>query len=198
MNGLTGRNTGSNEVELIGSKRGIATLVSFILLLCLGVSAKKNFALCKLDGGWAKNETEVKNEILGYYKELFQFHDGTGVEEVLENITPMVTLEQNATLMAEVSVLEIREVVFAMGPHKAPGLDGYNSHFFQVHWDVIRHDVVGAVQQFFRTGKLFQEFNRTFIAQIPKVPQPQVVTQFRPISLCNLCAKLLLRSLQID
>ena len=38
---------------------------------------------------------------------------------------------------------------------------------------------------FFRIGKLIKQLNRNFIALIPKVKDPEVLSDFRPIYLCN-------------
>lgn len=72
-------------------------------------------------------------------------------------------------------------------PEKAPGPDGFNAHFFQVCWGIIKHDVCKAVSNFFRSGKL--QVNSTFLELIPKVDNPEVFEEFRPISLCNVLVK---------
>jgi hypothetical protein len=41
------------------------------------------------------------------------------------------------------------------------------------------------------SGKLSGGLNATFIALIPKVNKPQCFRDFRPISLCNLCYKII-------
>lgn len=53
-----------------------------------------------------------------------------------------------------------------------------------------------ALKHFFRTGKLLPEWNQTLIALIPKVPQPESVTQLRPISLCNFCYKIIAKVIE--
>ncbi|GJZ69312.1 RNA-directed DNA polymerase, eukaryota, reverse transcriptase zinc-binding domain protein [Tanacetum coccineum] len=42
-----------------------------------------------------------------------------------------------------------------------------------------------AIKDFFKNGKLLKEINSTLIALIPKVAQPNNVTEFRPIACCN-------------
>lgn len=56
-------------------------------------------------------------------------------------------------------------------------------------WGIIKHDVCKAVSNFFRSGKLLKQVNSTFLELIPKVDNPEVFEEFRPISLCNVLVK---------
>ena len=51
------------------------------------------------------------------------------------------------------------------------------------------------VKAFFHSGFLLNSLNHTFITLIPKVPTPERVTQFRPISLCNVSYKIISKTL---
>lgn len=79
--------------------------------------------------------------------------------------------------------------MLSFNPDKAPGPDGFNAHFFQVCWGIIKHDVCKAVSNFFRSGKLLKQVNSNFLELIPKVDNPEVFEEFRPISLCNVLVK---------
>ena len=78
-----------------------------------------------------------------------------------------------------------------MGPYKAPGLDGILVCFFQNFWDIVKTDVCNVVQAFFHSGSLLKVFNQTFINLIPKIPNPEEVSHFRPISFCNVFYKII-------
>ena len=47
------------------------------------------------------------------------------------------------------------------------------------------------VKQTFQESELPHGINNTLIQLIPKVPSPQSITQFRPISLCNVTYKVI-------
>ncbi|KAL0293020.1 UNVERIFIED_CONTAM: hypothetical protein Sangu_3246300, partial [Sesamum angustifolium] len=49
--------------------------------------------------------------------------------------------------------------------------------------------MVEAVGEFFRTGKLLKQINNTLLALIPKVNMPTYVSDYRPISCCNVLYK---------
>ncbi|KAL0289214.1 UNVERIFIED_CONTAM: hypothetical protein Sradi_7078700 [Sesamum radiatum] len=49
--------------------------------------------------------------------------------------------------------------------------------------------------EFFRTGRLLRQVNATLITLIPKVSNPTVVGEFRPISCCNVLYKVITKIL---
>jgi hypothetical protein len=52
------------------------------------------------------------------------------------------------------------------------------------NWLVVKEDVIRAVKAFFRDGCMPNEVNDTAIVLIPKIPHPECLSDFRPISLC--------------
>ncbi|GJW49040.1 hypothetical protein Tco_0080686 [Tanacetum coccineum] len=72
-------------------------------------------------------------------------------------------------MISTVSSQEVCDVIFSVGNNKSSGLDGYTGAFFKEAWDIIVHDVIKAVQEFFVNGSLLKELNHTIIALIPKM-----------------------------
>ncbi|GJU43506.1 hypothetical protein Tco_1200772 [Tanacetum coccineum] len=95
----------------------------------------------------------------------------------------------NAHMTSPITNNEIKRAMFDIGDDKAPGPDGYTSAFFKKGWDVVGQEVCTAVHDFFANGQLLKEVNHTFIALIPKVTTPLKVTDYRPISCCNVLYK---------
>ena len=77
-----------------------------------------------------------------------------------------------------------------MAPFKASGLDGMPPLFYQNFWDLVRGDVIHDVLIFLNSGTLPNSLNHTFITLIPKTKNPENVTEYRPISLCNVLYKI--------
>lgn len=52
------------------------------------------------------------------------------------------------------------------------------------------NDVIAFCQKFLNTGEMSAEVNRTLVCLIPKVRKPQQMSELRPISLCNVLARI--------
>ena len=72
-----------------------------------------------------------------------------------------------------------------MNDSKALGPNGFSSLFFKKAWSIVGSDVVEAVESFFNSGCMLREINCTIIALVPKVPNPESMHDYRPISCCN-------------
>ena len=99
-------------------------------------------------------------------------------------------LQQNY-LKREVTAAEIKATLFSMPMNKSPGPDGYSVEFIRASWDTVGEDVIKAVREFFRNGKLLKDMNTTAISLIPKKPEACSLSDFRPISCCNIVYKLI-------
>lgn len=76
-----------------------------------------------------------------------------------------------------------------MGAYKAPGPDGFSPCIFQKYWHILGEEIFIAVQGMFVTGKLVEGLNHALICLIPKGESPELLSHFRPISLCNVMVK---------
>ncbi|XP_057529853.1 uncharacterized protein LOC130808394 [Amaranthus tricolor] len=80
---------------------------------------------------------------------------------------------------------EIKDAMFSIPSNKAPGLDGYNSHFFKAAWHIVGGDVIKSIRDFFRIGKLLKEISVTTLTMVPKIQTPSRVGDYRPIACCS-------------
>ncbi|XP_071704187.1 uncharacterized protein [Rutidosis leptorrhynchoides] len=103
--------------------------------------------------------------------------------------TKKIQRTKASTMVRNITDEEIKAAMFDIGDIRSPGPDGFSSTFFKSSWDIIGNDITHAIKDFFMTGQLLKEINHTVIALLPKVPSPSKVTDFRPISCCNVLYK---------
>jgi len=80
---------------------------------------------------------------------------------------------------------------------KSPGPDGFNDGFFHSNWNTIGDEVTKAIESFFYSGKLIKELNHTFITLVSKTTNASQLTDYRPISCCNVMYKFISKVLSI-
>ncbi|KAL3527602.1 hypothetical protein ACH5RR_012258 [Cinchona calisaya] len=101
----------------------------------------------------------------------------------------------NNQLVKPVAEKEIKEAHFSMHPNKAAGPDSTTPLFFQKFGHVIKLDIINVVYSFFHCGIMLRSMNKTIISLIPKVDNPINITQYMPISLCNVIYKIIAKIL---
>ncbi|GJS64070.1 RNA-directed DNA polymerase, eukaryota [Tanacetum coccineum] len=91
--------------------------------------------------------------------------------------------------------IRIKDAVWDCGSEKAPGPDGFTFKFYKSQWDTIAPDVIAYIREFEMTSFLPRGCNSSFIALVPKVEDPLVINDFRPISLIGSQYKILAKIL---
>lgn len=116
-------------------------------------------------------------------------------EDLFFDLQGRVSQAMNFALTQPFTKEEIKKSLFDMHPAKAPGVDGMPAGFFQNFWSIIGESVTKACLKFLNEGCELGSLNHTLIALIPKVKDPKLVTEFRPISLCTVVYKILSKTI---
>ena len=82
-----------------------------------------------------------------------------------------------------------------MGLTKALGPESMNALFYKIFWHIAGNDVITAVLDFLNNGNMQSEINFTRIVLIPKVKSPERMSDYGPISLCNVIYKVISKAL---
>nr|GFA01324.1 RNA-directed DNA polymerase, eukaryota [Tanacetum cinerariifolium] len=90
---------------------------------------------------------------------------------------------------------EIKEAGWDCGSSKAPGPDGFSFTFVKKYWDIIQKDMFDFINSFFVSSEMPHGSNSTFFTLIPKVNNPTLITDFRPISLIGTHYKIIAKIL---
>lgn len=89
--------------------------------------------------------------------------------------------EELESLGAHLDIMEIKQALFSLGAWKALG-----PHGFPQDWDLVKCSVNNFVNLVWEHPTNIAQVNQMNICLIPKVHNPEFVSQFRPIiSLCN-------------
>ncbi|KAG7569427.1 Reverse transcriptase domain [Arabidopsis thaliana x Arabidopsis arenosa] len=125
-----------------------------------------------------------------FFEKLFKSSSPCSVNALLAGFQPRVSASMNAALIKEVTEQEIYKAVFSIDSESAPGPDGFTALFFKKYWTVVKDQVISEVTGFFKTGIIPEEWNHTHLCLIPKIPNPNKMTDVRPISLCSVLYKI--------
>ncbi|KAL2223530.1 UNVERIFIED_CONTAM: hypothetical protein Sindi_3085800, partial [Sesamum indicum] len=98
--------------------------------------------------------------------------------------------EANSILLP-FTLVDVKQAVFDIVKDKASRPDRYSSSFFKAAWPIVGQEVTEAVLDFFNTGRLLKQINTTLLAVILKVHSPMSISDFRPISCCNVLYKII-------
>lgn len=149
------------------------------------------------DGSVVTDQEEMEQLAIEFYKQLFKAQDELQTDLVCQFVPHKVTQPMNETLDQPFTEDEVKFALFEMKPNKSPGVDGFTAGFFQKHWELVKDAITAAVLGFLNGGEMPEEVNRTLLILIPKVSNPQDLSQFRPISLCNVLYKICSKAMAI-
>ncbi|KAL0282464.1 UNVERIFIED_CONTAM: putative mitochondrial protein [Sesamum radiatum] len=157
-------------------------------------ASKRVFQIRNEDGHTLTTQEDVVNEFVSFYQRLLggdrrrEFIDLRYLRPWARHV---LTQEESQELVQSVTREEIKDAFFDIAEDKAPGPDGYSSGFYKAAWPVIGEEMIKAIMEFFTTGRLLKQVNTTILALIPKVRAPSTVSDFRPISCCNVLYKVI-------
>ena len=138
-----------------------------------------------VQGQWMEELEDIVKAASDYFDNLFCARAGDQMEECLNVVPSKVTNDMQEVPSSEFSAEEIKVALFQMGPIKAPGSNNMNALFYQKFWHVMGDNVLTAMLDFLNNGNMIPEINHTNIVLILKVKNPKKMSDFRPISLCN-------------
>ncbi|GKB05965.1 RNA-directed DNA polymerase, eukaryota [Tanacetum coccineum] len=137
-----------------------------------------------VDGTWIDSPKKVKKEFFDHFSNRFS-KPGERTATLHMEFPNQIHDDQRNELECEVTNDEIKKAVWECGTDKAPGPDGFTFGFLRHFWYLVERDVYDAVRYFFLNNDIPQGCNSSFIALIPKIPDANLVKDFRPISLID-------------
>ncbi|KAH9723191.1 reverse transcriptase domain-containing protein [Citrus sinensis] len=148
-------------------------------------------------GIWLKERDEIEEEICNHFQKLFTSSSPTPsqIQAALQGMTVKVTPEMNVQLEKPFTAEDVEEALANMCPTKAPRPDGLPTAFFQKHWKFVRNGMISTCLNVLNEQGNPSTLNHTFIALIPKIANPRKVSDYRPISLCNVIYRVVAKAI---
>jgi len=147
-----------------------------------------------IDGTWVEDPLLVKAEVLQHFQNRFyepQLHRPT-----LDGVSFSVLTSSQRDIMVEpFKEEEVTCVVWSCGNDKSPGPGGFNFRFIKHFWKEFKPDFLRFIAKFFVNASFPKGRNSSFIALIPKVKDPQAISDFRPIYLKGCIYKIIAKLL---
>ncbi|KAK5792684.1 hypothetical protein PVK06_033801 [Gossypium arboreum] len=144
------------------------------------------------NGEWYLDQSILSDEVARFFENLYG-EIPNSMSDLPLNIFPCLKEHDIDFLNKPVLNDEIKKALFDMAPLKALGSDGFHAHFFQSQWDSVGRAVCKWVQGIFPGNSIEVELNNTHIMLISKKDSLEDFSQFRPISLCSVLYKLVMK-----
>lgn len=142
-------------------------------------------------GRWLEDEDQTKSHVTNFLRGLFTEVDGSSEKPSLRYGFTKLAGDVANNLGRPIENGEVEKAIFAMKAWKAPDPDSFQAAFYQSNWHMIANDFYKFASSIWQNPSSISQVNDTDICLIPKTNKPEFVTQFRPVSLCNVCYKVI-------
>lgn len=147
-----------------------------------------------IDGSWTEEPTRVKEAVRLFF--LKRFQEPNFAKPRLDGITfKTINSHQNDMLVARFQEDEVKRAIWSCRSEKSPDPDGLNFKFIKQFWHVFQPDFLRFLDEFFVNGIFPKGSNAFFLALIPKVADPLLLNDYRPISLIGCMYKVVAKIL---
>jgi ribonuclease HI len=140
---------------------------------------------------WVEDEEQLQGMVNSFYKNLFACNDNNIQWQQTRYSYPIINELEYNLLRENITKDEVKHALFAMAPWKAPGPDGFPAGFYQNGWSKVENSLCDFAKSVWRNPVDVATVNFIDICLIPKIDRPEFVSQFRPISLCNVSYKII-------
>ncbi|WRX25707.1 Reverse transcriptase domain - like 10 [Theobroma cacao] len=137
----------------------------------------------------------IQNSAIDFFHNLLQAKN-CDISRLDPSLIPrIISSADNDFLCAAPSLQEVKEAVFNINKDSVASPDGFSSFFYQYCWDIIKHDLLNAVLDFFQGSHFPRGVTSTTLILLPKKPNACHWSEYHPISLCIVLNKIVTKLL---
>jgi hypothetical protein len=137
----------------------------------------------------------IEETMINHFRTLFQSQETRHIQRTVDVVKNTISHDDYNHLSAAFTEEEVKEAIYNMKGLAAPGPDGLPALFYHTYWGIIGQDVTKAALQILNNNEDTTPYNNTHICLIPKKPNPDHPSDFRPISLCNVTLKIITKTI---
>lgn len=123
-------------------------------------------------GAWFTDSTSLKKIAADFFINLFSQPELEDVRITIPWLFPDIEQSLWSDVAKPVTLMEVKDSLFAIGKLKAPGFDGFSALFYQNHWSLYSPEIFKVVKDAFSSCTIPAGLNHTIIALIPKTDGP--------------------------
>ena len=139
---------------------------------------------------WLEDVDQIGQAFVSYFEELFTTSRPKIEQELIDAVHPKVAERMNSTFTQDFHAMEVEKALKQMHPLTASGSNGMPLLFYHHFWPTVKFIVISTVLDFLNHDVSPPKFHYTHIVLIPKTKNLEKVSDYKPISLCNVAYKI--------
>jgi hypothetical protein len=112
---------------------------------------------------------------------------------MLQDVEHLTHMDQAHALDVPITLQELTHALNTGAKNRAPGCDGFGLEFYTTNWDTIKTDLLLLFNQMFVQHRLSVKQKHGIVINLPKCPNPQALSDYRPITLLTTEYKIMSR-----
>lgn len=140
------------------------------------------------------DRTQIERCFLDYYSNVWSVDNQLSFRDLLNALSAnhnRISKLNCTSFLKLVTKSEVYRTLCSFPSGKSPGPNCLNVDFYRFFWHDVGNHFFDAINHFFHSSTLPNSWSNTYLALIPKHDKPKIVTDYRPISLCNVCYKVI-------
>ncbi|KAE8693418.1 Polycomb group protein FERTILIZATION-INDEPENDENT ENDOSPERM [Hibiscus syriacus] len=144
----------------------------------------------KIEGVVISEPVKIKNSVYEFFRTAYNTKAALEVEG-LEFDFMKISAAQRAYMEEEFTEQEVWNAISSSDSAKAPGPDGFTMGFYKKYCKHLKEHIMEFFSNFFEGKEWVHRVNHAFITLIPKKGNPEIIEDYRPISLVGSLYKIL-------